>query len=134
VFGGRAGYRGSMPEQREQPDPTAGDAAAVGCVVKHELLREWQAQVVSGHLTVTGLVQVRSRLDPSTGEFRCRHSLALLAYVIEQLAPLRGIKPVEDNLYAVALDNDLVWSGGVAERLIPDTPEDIDWQRPPGRW
>jgi len=114
-------------------DPTAAEAHRVGDVVRHQLLREWQAQVVSGHLTVPGLVALRSRLDPGTGEFRCRHSLALLAYVIERLAPARGIEPVEDDLYKVALDNDLVWAG-FADRL-PETVEAIDWPPPRrGRW
>lgn len=100
--------------------------AEVGGAVKHAILHEWRQQLAAGHLTREGLVELRSRLDPAYREFGCPCSRLLLAKVIEALAPLRGIAPADDDLWAGVWADDRLW-----ERFtdsLPDTPDGIDWQ------
>src|SRR5262245_55064751 len=94
---------------------------SVGSMVKHVLLAGWQTQVVEGHLTRDGLVELRSRLDPQRREFDCPCAHALLILAIERLCPFRGIEdPADDPL----------WVEVIGE--IPDSPAGLD--DPPPRW
>jgi hypothetical protein len=95
-------------------------AESVGQMVKRVQLAEWHGQVVEGHLTRDGLIELRSRLDPARGEFGCATAHALLIIVIERLAPMRDMAPEDDTLWAEVLGQ------------VPDSPAGLE-DGPP-RW
>lgn len=59
-------------------------ASAAPVPVPSPLLDEWRRQVAADHLTLAGLLDVRERIDPLTGEFEDGITRALLAAEVDE--------------------------------------------------